>query len=548
MKTWKRLAAFLLCLSMVLALGACAENANNPAPGGSSTPNATTPAGETGGDDAAGGSSIVVAAASLGNTLNPWDQTDGTTSAFQYAAYDRLVQYTSTTDENGNAVADTANLEGVIAESWETSDDQLTWTFHIDPAATFANGDKVLASDVIWSFEHARDTASSAFLFGLTNIVDMQAPDDATVVFTLSQRCHMFLRLLETYPFCIVNQDEAEAGMAEDPDYLTTHIAGSGPYEITTYDITNSVVLTARDDYWGDKRVAQNETVTWQLVQEPSNRQMLLENGDVDVALNLDDKNINTVAEMDGIQVIKNASNMHLYLAMNNNIEPFDDPLVRQAIAYAIPYDTLVNDVMFGNASRTTSMLPDNVTGHIQDENTYFETNPEKAKELLAQAGYPEGFECTLTLGNGFTDWKDTAITIQAALADIGITMNIDEIDRATFLTQIGGKDVALFINRYNPFVGDPGYLASNLYVTGSGFNYQNYSNPEFDALFTQGEAAETEEERMECYKEMQYIFAEDCPVAELYQYAFAYCARDNVSGYIFYPDLTLRFEYLSKG
>ncbi|WP_294547167.1 ABC transporter substrate-binding protein [uncultured Pseudoflavonifractor sp.] len=269
MKTWKRLAAFLLCGSMVLALGACAENANNPGTSPSVNSTASSNPSDSSNPSASSGNNIVVAAASLGNTLNPWEQTDGTTSAFQYAAYDRLVQYTTTTDENGNAVADTANLEGVIAERWETSDDQLTWTFYLDPNATFANGDKVLASDVIWSFEHARDTANSSFLFGLTNIIDMQAPDDETVVFTLSQRCHMFLRLLETYPFCIVNQDEAEAGMAEDPDYLTTHIAGSGPYEITTYDITNSVVLTARDDYWGDKRAAQNKTLPGSWCRSP---------------------------------------------------------------------------------------------------------------------------------------------------------------------------------------------------------------------------------------------------------------------------------------
>ena len=166
---------------------------------------------------------------------------------------------------------------------------------------------------------------------------------------------------------------------------------------------------------------------------------------------------------------------------------------------------------------------------------------------MLAEAGYPDGFTCTLTLGNGFTDWKDTAITIQDALSKIGITMEINEIDRATFLTEIANKNTALFINRYNPFVGDPGYVANNLYVTGASFNYENYSNPEFDELFKKAEAADTEEERLDYYKEMQYIFAEDCPVVQLYQYGFAYCARDNVSGYVFLPDLTLRFEYLSK-
>ena len=105
-----------------------------------------------------------------------------------------------------------------------------------------------------------------------------------------------------------------------------------------------------------------------------------------------------------------------------------------------------------------------------------------------------------------------------------------------------------LFINRFNPFIGDPGYLVNNLYVNEAAYNYNNYNNEEFDALYFQGESADTEEERMECYKEMQYIYAEDCPSVQLYQYDFAYCARDNISGYVFYPDLTLRFEFLSKG
>ena len=112
----------------------------------------------------------------------------------------------------------------------------------------------------------------------------------------------------------------------------------------------------------------------------------------------------------------------------------------------------------------------------------------------------------------------------------------------------MANKTTQLFLNRFNPFIGDPGYLVNNEYVSDAAYNYNNYSNPEFDALYYQAESAETEEERLAIYEEMQYIFAEDCPNVELYQYDFAYCARDNVSGYVFFPDLTLRFEYLSKG
>ena len=545
MRLTNRIAAAVLSGAMVLSLAGCGSNANANANANAGSDSAASSAASTA---ATVSNDIVVASASLGSTLNPWDQTDGTTSAFQYALYDRLVQYATKTDENGNEVADTEKLVGSIAESWETSEDGLTWTFHIDPNATFANGDKVTAEDVIWSFENARDNANSSFFFTLTQISDMQAPDDSTVVFTLSQRCNMFLRLLEIYTFCIVDKSEAEAGIAADPNFLTTHACGSGPYELTSYDTTNAVVLTSRgDNYWGANK-AKNNSVTYKLVQEASDRQLLLQKGDVDIALDLEDKNISKVSEMEGVSVLQFASNKHLFFCLNNNVAPFDDVRVRQAIAYAIPYDSLVNDVMYGNATVTTSMLPDNVNGHISDDKTHYTTDLEKAKELLAEAGYPDGFSCKMTLGNGFTDWEESAVTIQAALKQIGIDMEINEIDRSAFLTDAATGNLQCFFNRFNPFVGDPGYLVNCMYTSSSSYNYFNYNNAEFDALYTKAEAEDTEEARLEDYKQMQYIFAEDCPVVELYQYGFAYCARDNVNGFVFYPDLTLRFASISKG
>lgn len=549
MKTSKRILALLLALVMCLALASCGgENANANANANANT-NTDASSGETGSGEAEPVSNdIVVAAASLGSTLNPWDQVDGTTSTFQYAAYDRLVKYAITTDENGNEIADTSNVVGNLAESWETSDDSLTWTFHLNPNARFANGDQVTSEDVIWSFEHCRENANSSFFFTLTNIQDMQAPDEATVVFTLSQRSNMFLRLLEIYNFCVVNKDEAEKGMASDPDFLTTHACGSGPYIIETYDTTSEVVFKARDDYWGEDK-AKNSSVTWKLVQESSDRQMLLQNGDVDVALDLEDKNISTVAGMENVNVVQYASNKHLFLCLNNNVAPFDNPKVRQAVAYAIPYDDLVNEVMYGNAVRTTSMLPDNVSGHIAEEGkTFVNQDLEKAKALLAEAGYPDGFSCEMTLGNGFTDWEESAVTIQYALSQIGIDMKINEIDRAAFLTEAANQKLQIFLNRFNPFIGDPGYLVNCLYTQSSSYNYFNYKNPEFDKMYEQAELAETEEERLKIYEDMQYIFGAENPVVELYQYGWAYCGRDNVSGFAFYPDLTLRFASLSKG
>jgi len=547
MKMTKRILALALTLVMALSLAACGGKSNANANANTETKTEetteTTETPETVTND------IVVASASLGSTLNPWDQVDGTTSAFQYATYDYLVKYPTITDENGNLVADTSNVVGSLAERWDVNEEQTEWTFYLNPNATFANGDKVTAEDVVWSFTNCRENANSSFFFTLTNIDTMEVIDETTVKFTLTHKSNMFLRLLEIYNFAVVNKDEAEAAIASDPDYLTTHTAGSGPYTIETYDTTSEVKFVAREDYWNEEGKAQNNSVTWKLVQEPSDRQLLLQNGDVDIALDLEDKNISTVAEMEGVNVLQFASNKHLFLCLNSEVEPFNNPKVREAIAYAIPYDDLVNEVMYGNAVRTTSMLPDNVSGHISIEGeTYVNQDLEKAKALLAEAGYPDGFSCEMTLGNGFTDWEESAVTIQYALSQIGIDMKINEIDRAAFLTEAAGLQIPIFLNRFNPFIGDPGYLCNCLFTSEASYNYYNFHNDEFDALYEKAETATSEEERLACYEEMQYIFGDENPVIELYQYGWAYCGRDNVSGFRFSPDLTLRFPNLVKG
>ena len=126
--------------------------------------------------------------------------------------------------------------------------------------------------------------------------------------------------------------------------------------------------------------------------------------------------------------------------------------------------------------------------------------------------------------------------------------MKINEIDRAAFLSEAANKQIPIFLNRFNPFIGDPGYLVTCLYTATSSYNYFNYNNAEFDELYKKAEATTSTEERLACYKEMQYIFGADNPVVEMYQYGWAYCGRDNVSGFVFYPDLTLRFASLGKG
>ena len=213
MKMAKRILALALTLVMALSLAACGGKSNANANANANTETKTEETTET---PETVTNDIVVASASLGSTLNPWDQVDGTTSAFQYATYDYLVKYPTITDENGNLVADTSTVVGSLAESWDVNPEQTEWVFHLDPDAKFANGDKVTAEDVVWSFTNCRENANSSFFFTLTNIDTMEVIDETTVKFTLTHKSNMFLRLLEIYNFAVVNKDEAEAAIASE--------------------------------------------------------------------------------------------------------------------------------------------------------------------------------------------------------------------------------------------------------------------------------------------------------------------------------------------
>ena len=538
MKQVKKLLALLLCLILVVSsLSACGENANSTQ-GGNESGDASQGSGS---EEAGTDGDIIVASSTLGSTLDPMDNTDAISSSFLYGTYERLVKY-GTKEENGVTVADTDTFEPSLAERWEVSDDQLTWTFYLDQDAKFANGDPVTAEDVIWSFEYCRDNVNSEFVFSLLHIENMTAVDEYTVQFDLSSPCNMFLKIIEMYTGAIINKDEVEANGGYE--YLKDHTAGSGPYEITTYDTNTEVTLTRRDDYWGT--APSNHSITYRKVAEESNRQLLLEQGDVDMALNIGEKNLETLANMDGISVQTNSIPQMMYLAMNQAYEPFDDVKVRQAIAYALPYESMVNDVMYGRANMVdSSCIPSVMEG--QASGTGFTQDMEKAKQLLAESSHPDGFEIELLVGSGFQDWQDCAVLIQDALKELNITVTIRNVDRSQFLEMIAQDNVPFFITRVLSYVNDPEYLTGMILQSEGNFNYYNYKSAEFDELYAAAQATTDNAERMDYFRQLQELVQQDAPIAPIYEYSFNMCYSDEVSGYIFYPDSTLRFETLQK-
>lgn len=521
------LSAAAIAVCVVFGATACASNANNPTTSGNPADGAAT--------------SLTAAYSEGGTTLDPAEASDVTSDTFVLAAYDQLVTYgTETVD--GKQVAKTDTIVPMIAESWVANDDNTEYTFTLRGDVTFQSGKKLTAKDVVATFDHIKASASASFLYGMAGIDSVTSTDDSTVVITLTGPNHLFLQILPMYSFSIIDMDQVtEAG---GTDWLARNTAGSGPYVLDSWDPASEAKLTRNDSYWGEAPAIQ--TINMKFIGDASNRVQLLKKGSVDLSLEVPAKDVASLGEEPGVTIDSRASNKILYFAMNNAIKPFDNEKVRQAISYAIPYQKLLDDVMKGQASPMRSAVASSTPG-FTDAGYTATFDPDMAKKLLAEAGYPDGFEFDFTLGSGFDDWNDDAVIIQSSLADIGVTMNIKNMARAQFLEAIATKKVQSYISRWTSFVNDPGYHLGLLLTSDGTSNYGNFHNAEVDALWKKAATEPDQAVRNDLYGQAQKIINIETPWAYLYEYNIVVAHRDGVEGYTSYPDGIVRFFQMSN-
>ncbi|MFB5761558.1 ABC transporter substrate-binding protein [Paenibacillus medicaginis] len=520
----------LIAMSMVLWLAGCASNANQAASSGGG-----------GADGSSAPKAITIAYSEGGSTMDPAEASDLTSDTLVLALYDQLVTYGTKSSEGGE-IANTEDIQPMLAESWDVSDDKLTYTFHLREGVKFHSGNPLTANSVLFSFERLKNSDSGSFLYGMSAIDTVTAVDDHTVEVKLSKPNHMFLQMISLYNFSIV--DDVLVKEKGDGDFLKTNAAGSGPFLLEKWDPATEAVFNANPDYWqGAPKVSK---VNMKFTKEASNRVLLLNKGDVDMAIEIPPKDVATLQSNENLKVQSNASNRILYFAMNNNVKPFDNPKVRQAISYAIPYDQLINNVMYGQGKQMKSAVASNTPGYT-DAGYNYTYDLEKAKQLLAEAGYPDGLTFDLTLGSGFQDWADDAVLIQAELAKIGVTMNIVNVARAQFLEQQREGNLTAYISKWTSFVNDPGYHLGFLMYSKGSSNYMHYNNGEVDKLWEQASTEQDENTRKELYGKAQEIITSEAPWAYLYEYNRIVGMNKNISGYVYYPDEVIRFYSLNK-
>ncbi|MEP2639880.1 ABC transporter substrate-binding protein [Roseobacter sp.] len=429
-----------------------------------------------------------------GATINSLDLHRTGTSRASYQVgincYDRLLTF-GTKEVPGNGLSyDYTSVEPELAESWDVSDDGMTLTFKLKPNATFWDGRKVTAADVKWSFDRAVSVGGFPTVQmkagGLERPEQFVAVDDETFVINLDRPSKLTIPDLAVPIPYIINAVEAQAHATEDDpwalEYLHTTPAGSGAYKVARWNPGEQLVYERNDDWVGGPLPAAKRVVIRE-VPSPATRRALIERGDVQVAFNIPDKDAAELADKVDVFSTPVENCIHC-LCPNFSFEPFQDPDVRKAIAYAVPYEDIFQAAAFGRG------LPlwggsEEITDTAWPRKTQYSTDLEKAKEHMAKSAHADGFDVPLSISLDLASWMEpTALLVQEALGKIGINVTIEKIPGANWRTAVlVEKRLPLHLENFGGWLNTPDYYFFWAYKDGHLFNSSNYRNEEIETL-----------------------------------------------------------------
>jgi len=457
--------------------------------------------------------------------------------------YDRLVRFGVKTLADGSRTYDSTVIEPEVAESWTISDDGKSLTFKINPTAKFWDGSPVTAHDVKWSFDRAVSLggfpAVQMKAGSMTKPEQFVVVDDMTFRVDLPEPSKLTLPdLAVPIPF-IINTKVAKAhATADDPwatEYLHKNAAGSGAYKIARWDPGQQFVYERNEDWSlgpkpGVKRVILRE------VPSAATRRALIERADADLYMDVPAKDAKELKDKGTIKVsgapIDNC--LHV-LGLNVAHKPFDNVKVRQAIAYALPYKEIISAAAYGRAKPMFGG-PETTPSTIDWPQPFpYDTDLDKAKALLADAGMAGGFETTLSFNLGLADWQEpTALLIQESLGKIGIKANVEKIPGANWRTAaLVEKRLPMHLENFGGWLNYPDYYFFWAYKHGHLFNSSNYKNDEIEALVDNTLHMKVDDPKYaENVKRMITIAFADVPRIPLYQPYLDAAMQPNVSGY----------------
>ena len=504
----RKVVTAVLAVAVVLPLTACGSD-NDSSSSASSTSSALSSSAVSSATPV--DNELVFGMQTQPNHLDPYLSGSADTRSILFNIFEGLVK----PDKDGNLIP-------AVADNYDISEDASSYTFHIREGITFHNGNKVTAEDVKYSLETASGLSGGQVLVSqLTNIESVEVQDESTVVVHLKTPDYEFLPYLTC---AIVPKDYTEQD---------SHPIGTGPFEFESYTPQQSIVLTKNPNYWQED-VPKLDRVTFKLESDSNALLLDLQGGSVDGA-----SIANNIASQigSGFQLIESNSNSVQLLALNNSQKPFDDVKVRQAIAYAVNPDEIIDAVNFGKAVRCGTPVIPGLKKYFDDSLTHaYDQDIEKAKQLLSEAGYPDGFSMTITVPSNYTVHVDTAQVIISELDKVGIHATIDQVDFANWLDTVytNHQYESTIISVDGATLSPRSYLSR--YLSDAHNNFINYKSEAFDATYEQAENEPDEEKRIALYKKAQQILSDDAASVYIQDIANLNVLRDDFSGFTPYP------------
>ncbi len=454
--------------------------------------------------------------------------------------YDTLVMFDST-----------LQIVPGLAESWEASEDGLTWTFTLRPDVTFHNGDPLTAPDVVFSLNRITDPSVASPRSGDFAVIEsVEAPDDATVVINLSEPFSPLLSKLAQSLNVIVSEEVA----TENDNDLNSVVIGTGPFTFVEYLPQTRLVLEKYEDFWGTDDAGNAlpylDGITFQFYPEPAARTTAVQTGNVDWIEYVPAADVAILEADPNIEVVGGLSANFRSIYLNVTREPLGDPLVRRALAYAIDEQAVVDIALFGagGVAAAGTTIP---TGNFYavEESPYTGRDAERARELLEEAGYGDGFSFDLYVTSTYDFLRTPAEIIQANLAEIGVTANIVAEDWSIYLPTVQEFDFdATILGESGQ--SDPDDFLYDVFHSEGGGNFGEYSNPELDALLEEGRRVSGQEERKAVYEEVQALILEESPHVFLFHSAQYEALQSYVQGFEHFPNtsyLGLRTTWLER-
>ena len=453
-------------------------------------------------------------------SLDPHVDTDAGTRDVVFNLFEGLVKPTS----DGGFIP-------AVASDYIISDDAKTYTFTLRDGITFHDGTPVTIEDVKYSIDrYAEIQGESSAFSSLVDSVEVQ--DDKTLVVNLKESYSEFLPMMT---IAIIPQSN------EDP---AGNPIGTGPFKYVSYTPGQNLELEKYDGYW-QEGVPSLDSVEFKFIADVDTAFVELQAGTIDILKYLTSAQAETLG--DDYNIVQGSMNLVHAMYLNSAYEPLSKTEVRQALCYAVDRDA-INNFIFGGKSHIigSHMIPAMSKYYEPEAETVYSYDPEKAKELLADAGYADGFDLEITVPSSYSQHVDSAQIIADELSQVGINVTLNQVEWSTWL-----QDVYKGGNFQATVIGFDGTLAPSdwlkKYVTDDAKNFMHYSNTEYDDVFNTAYTTVDDDVKVENYKKAQMILAEDAAAVYIEDPANLVAVSKKFGGYTFYPtaaeDMSLLYQ-----